>query len=98
MRNKLRAATAALAALNFAASALAADDAWVEESNANAQIVLELAAEFNPEGAASFGVDGIDENIVDFRPRLYERNLAASEAVLAELRKRQAAETDRRVH
>jgi hypothetical protein len=98
MRNTLRAATAALAALVFAVSALAADDTWVEKSNANAQIVLELAAEFNPEGAASFGVDGIDENIVDFRPRLYERNISASEAVLAELKKRQDTETDRRVH
>jgi hypothetical protein len=98
MRNTLRAAAAALAALVCAVSALAADDTWVEKSNANAQIVLGLAAEFNPEGAASFGVDGIDENIIDFRPRLYERNLEASEAALAELQKRQATETDRRVH
>ena len=35
--------------------------------------------------------------IVDFRPKLYERSIAASEAVLAELRTREAGETDRRV-
>lgn len=98
MRNIYRVAVAALTALGLVMSTLAADDGWVARSNENARIVLELAAEFNPEGAASFGVDGIDENIVDFRPKLYERNIAASEAVLAELRKRQATEMDRRVH
>ena len=45
---------------------------------------LELLAEFNPESAASTGVTGIDEDIVDFRPNLYERQRNAAEAVLAE--------------
>lgn len=98
MRNIYRVVVAALVVLGLAAPTIAADGDWVAKSNENAKIVLELAAEFNPEGAASFGVDGVDENIIDFRPKLYERNIAASKAALAELQKRQAAETDRRVH
>lgn len=98
MRNIYRVVVAALVILGLAAPTIAADGDWVAKSNENAKIVLELAAEFNPEGAASFGVDGVDENIIDFRPKLYERNIAASKAALAELQKRQAAETDRRVH
>ena len=98
MRKTYRAATAALLAVVIAVPVVAAEKGWVEKSDENAQIVLELSAEFNPENAASFGVDGIDEDIIDFRPGLYERNMSASEAVLAELKKRQAGEADRRVH
>jgi hypothetical protein len=88
---------AALLAAVLAVPSLATDTYWVEKSNENAQIVLEMFAEFNPENAASFGVDGVDENIIDFRPNLYERNRSAAEAVLAELQKRRVAETDRKV-
>jgi uncharacterized protein (DUF885 family) len=98
MKKIFRAASVSLLAIMMALPAFAAESGWVDKSNENAQIVLELSAEFNPENAASFGVDGIDENIIDFRPGLYERNMSAAEAVLAELRKRQAVETDRRVH
>jgi hypothetical protein len=84
--------------LSFCASAAAADEpGWVERSNENAQIVLEVLAEFNPEGAARLGVDGLDEAIIDFRPGLYERNRSASESVLAELHERLAAEKEPRV-
>ena len=94
----IRYLAAALAATGTLSSQVqAADEDWVTRSNANAQIVLELLAEFSPESAASLGVDGLDEQIVDFRPRLYERNRDASESVLAELRKRRASESDRKV-
>ena len=91
---------AALAAtfISLSAAATAADaPGWVEKSDANAQIVLEVLAEFNPEGAARLGVDGLDEAIIDFRPGLYERSRSTSEAVLAELRQRLAAEKQPRV-
>jgi len=97
MKKILDAASASLLAVVMALPAFAAENGWVHKSNENAQIVLELSAEFSPENAASFGVDGIDENIIDFRPGLYERNMSAAKAVLAELQKRQAVETDRRV-
>jgi len=91
---------AALAAifLSLSAGPAAADEpGWVERSNENAQIVLEVLAEFNPEGAASLGVDGLDEAVIDFRPGLYERTRSASEAVLSELHERLAAEKEPKV-
>lgn len=97
MSQVTRAALAA-AFLFLPALAAAADEpGWVEKSNRNAQVVLEVLAEFNPEGAARLGVEGLDEAIVDFRPGVYERNRGASEAVLAELRDRLAAEKEPRV-
>jgi hypothetical protein len=98
MKQFIRAVTAAFGIVVITAPALAAEGGWVEKSNENASLVMELLAQFNPESAASLGVDGIDENIVDFRPNVFERNIAAAESVLAELRKRREGEQDRRVH
>jgi hypothetical protein len=92
-----RAAAAVVALLLLATTVAAEERSWVEKSNAHAQIVLEVLAEFNPESAASLGVEGLDEAIIDYRSGLYERNRSASEAVLAELRKRLGAESDPKV-
>ncbi len=97
MIQAIRAATAATSLLLCVAAAAADERSWVERSNENAEVVLEVLAEFNPENAASLGVEGLDEAIVDYRPGVYERNRSASEAVLAELRKRLAAEQEPRV-
>jgi hypothetical protein len=97
MAKVFRAAAAATIFALTGVSTAADEPGWVAESDANAQIVLEVLAEFNPEGAARLGVDGLDEAIIDFRPGLYERNRSASEAVLAELRKRLAAEQEPRL-
>ncbi len=75
--------------------AAAAD--WVAKSNEHAQVVLELFAELSPEGAGSMGVDGLDEEIIDLGPGIYERSLEKMQALLVELRKREAAETDSKV-
>ena len=66
---------------------------WVEKSNAHARIVLEAVARFNPETAGSIGVDGLDEEILDLREGLYERDIADSEQVLGELHIRLAEES-----
>lgn len=66
---------------------------WVEKSNGHARIVLEAIARFNPETAGSIGVDGLDEEILDLREGLYERDIADSEKVIAELKIRLAEET-----
>ena len=93
-----RAAAAATGFLLIVNAAAAAEErSWVDASNEHAQIVLEVLAEFNPENAASLGVEGLDEAIIDYRPGLYERNRSASEAVLAELRDRLAAENHPKV-
>ena len=70
---------------------------WVEKSNEHAQIVLEVMSKFSPEGAGSLGIDGLDEQVSDLGPRIYERSLEATHEVLAELRKREAAETHPKV-
>jgi len=75
-----------------ATPAMAQDD-WVQKSNEHAQIVLEAVARFNPESAGSIGVDGLDEEILDLREDLYERDIADSERVLGELRIRLAEES-----
>ena len=86
-----------LAAAFFLQAVQAADPDWVARSNANAQPVLELIARFNPEAAGSIGVDGLDEDILDLKPGIYERRRKANEAVLADVRKALAAEEDPKV-
>ncbi len=67
------------AAFVLGATSATAQDDWVEKSNEHAQIVLEAVAKFSPESAGSIGVDGLDEEILDLREGLYERDLADSE-------------------
>jgi hypothetical protein len=97
MTQVIRAALAVTFFILSAAAAATDEPDWVAKSNENAQVVLEVLAEFNPEGAARLGVDGLDEAIIDYRPGLYDRNRSASEAVLSELRERLAAEKEPRV-
>ena len=87
-----------LAAILLATTTAAiADDDWVARSNEHAQVVLELLAEFSPEGAGSLGVDGLDEEISDMTEGSYERSLKASKELLAELKRRREAETHAKV-
>ena len=79
------------------AAALAEDASWVEKSNAHAQVVLEVFARFSPEGAGSFGVDGLDEKVLDLGPGIYERARAETESIVEELERRRAQESDRKV-
>ncbi len=93
-----------VALLAFAASAVSLPGGsyaqaidWVEKSNEHAQVVLDGVAKFSPENAAAIGVDGLDEEIRDLKPERYERELAESEDILAELKRRLEDETDTRV-
>ena len=63
-------------------------DDWVAKSNEHAQVVLELLAKFSPEGAGRLGVDGLDEEIFDLGPNIYERSRADVKEILVELEKR----------
>ena len=67
---------------------------WIEKSDANARLVLEASARFDPESAGRLGLDGFDEAILDLKPQLYERSQQASRDVLATLQTRRASETD----
>ena len=86
-----------LAAISASAGVMADETDWVARSDVNAQLVLELMAGFNPEQAASIGVDGLDEEILDLSAGVYERGIEKSRALLAELEKRAEAETHSKV-
>jgi hypothetical protein len=86
-----------LVLLGVAASGAAAQPAqasWVERSNTNARLMLDMQARFAPEFAARAGVTGLDEEIFDLKPRLLERSVEATQKVVDELKKRLAAEKD----
>jgi len=70
---------------------------WVARSNENAKVLVQVFAKFNPEAAGQFGVDGLDDQIVDLKPGIVERsNQATKEAVIV-LRERLSKETDPQV-
>ena len=62
-------------ALLPASLALAVDNSWVEESNENAQLVLNRMARYSPELAAGLGVEGYDAEILDLKENGYQRRL-----------------------
>ena len=71
-----------------------ANQTWVERSNENALYVLKAFARFNPENAASEGLEGFDDQVLDLKPRIYERGHAAVEEALKTLQARRSAEKD----
>ncbi|MCI0404207.1 MAG: DUF885 family protein, partial [Acidobacteria bacterium] len=77
-----------------AAAPVPKPQAWVEKSNQNTKIVNEVVARFEPEGAGQLGIEGLDEQITDLKPNIVARSRAAAREVLAELKKRHAAERD----
>jgi uncharacterized protein (DUF885 family) len=77
--------------------ARAADSSWIDASNRNAQVLLEIAARYNPEGAASLGVDGHDSQVFDLKPRSSERQSADLEAAAAKLESMRATTSDKRI-
>ena len=87
---------AAIAAALVSATTLAADD-WLEQSNANAQPLLDTMARYAPETAAALGVEGHDEEVFDLEPRYDERFEADLERVATDLESRIATTQDPRV-
>ncbi len=82
--------------LAFALPAFAADD-WVARSNANAQSVLKVLADFSPESASSLGLPGYDQGVFDLKPGVNDRFRAAAAAAKAQLEARRSSESDARV-
>lgn len=77
-----------------APAAFAAQPSWIEESNRHAQILLDVMARYNAEGAASFGVEGHDSEIVDLKPRFSERQEADLGGAIAKLEQLRGSATD----
>ncbi|UCE03327.1 MAG: DUF885 domain-containing protein [Candidatus Latescibacterota bacterium] len=85
-----RAVVCALATVLLAmpASAQRLKGSWVERSNANAQLLIEVFAKIAPEQAGFLGVPGLDEEILDLEPGNVERELTAMREALGRLRQR----------
>src|SRR5438477_11271575 len=60
-------ASAAVSSAPTAAVAPAPPE-WIQRSNANAAVLLEVLARFAPEQAGQFGLPGLDEQVLDLRP------------------------------
>ena len=75
----------------------AAEPAWVTKSNANAKLLLDVGAKYDPESASERGVDGYDEQISDFSRDQFEPATRDRRAVVAELERRLKNETDPKI-
>jgi hypothetical protein len=82
------------AAAQPAAAPAKAPAAWIARSDANARLILEAVARFNPEGAGRLGLEGYDDQVMDLRPGRFERNRTALLEVAATLEGRRTAEAD----
>ena len=67
---------------------------WIERSNENAKVLLEVQARFSPEFAARQGITGLDDRITDFSPGHAARQRDAVKAALDTLTERQKTEQD----
>ena len=77
-------------------SPLSASD-WVQESNANTLFVMEAQAQLSPENFSSLGIESVDGNVFDLGPDIYQRTLAQSQQLIADLEARKATTEDPRV-
>ena len=80
--------------LLLASTAFGESPVWIAKSNQNAQVLLEVAARFDPESAGQAGVSGLDEEIHDFTPKSDERRVQAIAMAAKTLRVRLDAEKD----
>lgn len=87
-------AQAAPAATNASTISAPASPAWVEKSNADAQVLLKTLAQFNPEFASRFGLPGYDSKVIDLKPNVAQRSMTALTAARDTLQKSLAAEKD----
>jgi len=82
------------ASLLLCTSLRAAAPAWVEKSNQNTQLLLNVTSRFQPEGATFRGLEGYDDKVSDLLPGNDERLEAALVGVREELQKRLDSEAD----
>ena len=76
------------------AAAAAATPAWVERSNAHAQVLIDAQAKFAPEGFSFFGIPGLDTQTADLGPDNGARFRAATATARTELQRRLDVERD----
>ena len=71
-----------------------ADRSWIDRSNGNAKILLEVQARFAPEQAARIGQTGLDDRITDVTPGHEERLRQATREALAKIEDLRRTERD----
>ncbi len=93
--------TARLIVIVLAASVAIAstpqEEDWVSRSDRNAQVLLEVMARFNPEGAGFLGIDGMDEKVMQLPGDRDDLQIKAIETSIGELWSRLENESDPRV-
>jgi Bacterial protein of unknown function (DUF885) len=70
---------------------------WIVESNKQAAALLEETAKYNPEQAATLGVEGHDADVFDAKPQNVQRQEADLDAVAAGYERALATASDPRV-
>ena len=90
----LAAASPTHAAKPAATAAAPAVPAWVQTSNANAQLLLAAQLRFQPESASFFGIPGYDAKVADLGPDNGKRARAALAEVRAALQQKLQLERD----
>jgi hypothetical protein len=93
----IRLARLALGGALSAAPLLAAPTdtpAWITQSNAHSQVLLDVLSRFSPEFASSTGIPGFDDKVADLGPGVNERSRNATIVACDELAKRLLSETD----
>jgi uncharacterized protein (DUF885 family) len=68
--------------------------AWIERSDDDTRILIDVATEFAPEGMSRVGVESADEKTTDLGDGFRARHVAALKDAKAKLEARKAAETD----
>ena len=87
-------AAAAVSAQSERFSAQAAQPEWIARSNRNAQILLNVRAKYDPEGAAREGVPGLDEAVTELPSNRRARIKADTQEAVRQLRRQLASEKD----
>ena len=70
---------------------------WIERSNTDAKVLLDVMAKFNPEFASQVGVLGFDDKVADLKPDVDARSRAAFVDAKGKLEKMLASEKDENV-
>jgi uncharacterized protein (DUF885 family) len=94
MIKRLALATAVALAAVGSAHAQTKTPNWIERSNADSQVLLDVIAKFSPEFASQVGVVGFDDKVADLKPDVDARSRAALVDAKAKLEKMLADEKD----
>ena len=78
-------------------AATAAEPPWIEASDRNSAIVIEMEGAFHPEFASELGVDRFDTAVLDLSPENAKRYDAAAGRVLELLSAKRRTESDAKV-